>query len=93
MHHQLSAPLVFSKGVLPLCTGPLPKPAAEASAYFEHGGRQQTPAYLLSDLTPGHVIEGPVLLIDDISTIVVRCSHQGLCSMVSGCLVSVAAAA
>jgi hypothetical protein len=70
-------PWTCCKGVLPLCTGPLPEPAAEASAYFEHGGRQQTPAYLLSDLTPGHVVEGPVLLIDDISTIVVRCSHQG----------------
>lgn len=52
--------------------GPLPKPAAQASAFFEHGGRQDTPAYLLSDLTAGHMVEGPALLIDDISTIVVE---------------------
>jgi N-methylhydantoinase A/oxoprolinase/acetone carboxylase beta subunit len=76
------------KGVLSPCPGPLPEPAAEASAYFEHGGRQQTPAYLLSDLTPGHVVEGPVLLIDDISTIVVRCSAGFLQRRFLSCLSS-----
>ena len=53
------------------CAGPLHVPVAEVSAFFECGGRKQTPAYLLSDLVPGHVIEGPALLIDEISTIVV----------------------
>ena len=42
--------------------------------YFEKGGRQDTPTYRLSDLTPGQVIEGPAILIDDISCIVVRTS-------------------
>ena len=36
------------------------------------GGRQATPAYLLNTLKPGHVIEGPAILIDDISTDVVE---------------------
>ena len=36
------------------------------------GGRQETPAYLLSALRPGHLIRGPAILIDDISTIVVE---------------------
>ena len=39
-------------------TGPLPQPAASSSAYFEVGGRQPTPAYLLSDLRPGHTVPG-----------------------------------
>lgn len=39
--------------------------------YFEKGGRQDTPTYRLSDLTPGQVIKGPAILIDDISCIVV----------------------
>ncbi len=43
---------------LPARAGPLPSPAATASAYFEVGGRQQTPAYLLSDLRPGHQVPG-----------------------------------
>lgn len=52
--------------------GPLPNPAATVSAYFERGGRQPTPAYVLSTLSPGHEIPGPAILIDDISTIVVE---------------------
>ncbi len=42
------------------------------STYFEKGGRQDTPAYVLSDLSPGHTVSGPTLLIDKISCIVVR---------------------
>ncbi|CAL8463366.1 g2900 [Coccomyxa elongata] len=52
--------------------GPLPSPARIISAYFEVGGRQDTPAYLLKDLRPGHEIKGPAILIDDISTVVVE---------------------
>ena len=54
------------------CAGPLPEPAAVVSAYFEIGGRQLTPAYQLQTLSPGHVIPGPAILIDVISTIVVE---------------------
>lgn len=36
------------------------------------GGRQDTPAYLLKNLKPGHQVPGPAILIDDISTIVVE---------------------
>lgn len=52
--------------------GPLPEPAAVVSAYFEIGGRQPTPAYQLQTLSPGHVIPGPAILIDAISTVVVE---------------------
>ncbi|PRW57398.1 5-oxoprolinase [Chlorella sorokiniana] len=63
-------------GEAPQHAGPLPQPAATSSAYFEVGGRQPTPAYLLSDLQPGHAVPGPAILIDNISTIVVepRCT-------------------
>ncbi|KIY97611.1 5-oxoprolinase (ATP-hydrolysing) [Monoraphidium neglectum] len=52
--------------------GPLPEPLVVASAYFESGGRQPTPAYGLSALAAGHVVPGPAILIDQISTIVVE---------------------
>ena len=42
----------------PRAPGPLPAPAATTSAYFEEGGRQATPAYLLSSLQPGHTVPG-----------------------------------
>ena len=40
-------------------------------ALLQGGGRQDTPAYLLKDLQPGHEVPGPAILIDDISTVVV----------------------
>lgn len=52
--------------------GPLPEPAAVVSAYFEAGGRQRTPAYVLSSLSAGHKVPGPAILIDQISTVVVE---------------------
>jgi 5-oxoprolinase (ATP-hydrolysing) len=52
--------------------GPLPTPSETTPAYFEVGGRQDTPAWLLSSLRPGHGVLGPALLIDTISTIVVE---------------------
>ncbi len=42
------------------------------SAFFEPLGRQPTPAYDLGSLSPGHVVPGPALLIDAISTVVVE---------------------
>ena len=39
---------------------------------LQNGGRQQTPAYLLSDLKPGHSIPGPAIIIDKISTVLVE---------------------
>ena len=41
-------------------------------ALLQVGGRQDTPAYLLKDLQPGHEVPGPAILIDDISTVVVE---------------------
>ena len=46
------------------------------SAYFEEGGRQDTPVWTLDQLAPGHRVRGPALLIDDISTIVVEPSCE-----------------
>ena len=42
------------------------------AALLQVGGRQDTPAYLLKDLQPGHEVPGPAILIDDISTVVVE---------------------
>ena len=42
------------------------------AALLQVGGRQDTPAYLLKDLHPGHEVPGPAILIDDISTVVVE---------------------
>lgn len=50
----------------------VPTPDAVVSAYFEIGGRQDTPAFLLGRLAPGQRVPGPAILIDDISTIVVE---------------------
>ena len=36
------------------------------------GGRQETAAYQILDLQPGHKIQGPAILIDDISTVVIE---------------------
>ena len=36
------------------------------------GARQDTPAYRIADLKPGHRVPGPAILIDEISTVVVE---------------------
>lgn len=41
------------------------------SVYFENGGRQETPVFLLSQLFAGDVIKGPALIIDKTTTTVV----------------------
>lgn len=53
-------------------SGSLPAPAAQELVYFEQGGRQLTPAFLLGTLLPGHQVPGPAILIDAISTVVVE---------------------
>ncbi|KAK9839403.1 hypothetical protein WJX81_000039 [Elliptochloris bilobata] len=52
--------------------GPLPAPSCVTTAYFEAGGRQDTPVYVLRDLRPGHAVPGPAIVLDDISTVVVE---------------------
>jgi 5-oxoprolinase (ATP-hydrolysing) len=42
------------------------------SAFFETGGRQATPVHRLGDLSPGHSLPGPALLVADTSTTVVE---------------------
>ena len=57
---------------------PLPPPAAVVAAAFADGGRQPTPVFRLDDLTPGHTLPGPALIMADTSTIVVepRCAAR-----------------
>jgi 5-oxoprolinase (ATP-hydrolysing) len=68
----MQAGVVPQVGPVQADPGPVPTPSESTSAYFEVGGRQDTPAWLLSSLCPGHQIAGPALLIDTISTIVVE---------------------
>jgi 5-oxoprolinase (ATP-hydrolysing) len=46
-------------------------PVTVASVFFENG-RVSTPCYASKDLTFGHVISGPAIVIDSIGTIVVE---------------------
>ena len=48
------------------------KLSALESKYVQIGGRQETAAYQILDLKPGHKIKGPAILIDDISTVVIE---------------------
>jgi Hydantoinase/oxoprolinase C-terminal domain len=52
--------------------GPLPKPSSVCQATFHSGGTQDTAVYDYDRLQPGHIIPGPSLLINAISTIVVE---------------------
>jgi 5-oxoprolinase (ATP-hydrolysing) len=54
----------------PVATGP-PVPSGSGQTYFE-GGWRETPSYNLGSLLPGHVLHGPTLLLDDISTVLVE---------------------
>lgn len=47
-------------------------PSSVSSVFFASTGRKETPVYLLPDLTLGHVIEGPALIIDATATILVE---------------------
>ena len=50
---------------------PPPVPHATASVYFE-GGRVSTPVHFLSALLPGHSLDGPAILVQDVATVVVE---------------------
>jgi len=52
-------------------SGALPPPTSVGRTYFESGW-EETPSYSLQSLAPGNVLEGPALLLDDISTVVVE---------------------
>eukprot|EP00955_Chlamydomonas_euryale_P020953 222123-Chlamydomonas_euryale.AAC.1 len=52
--------------------GPLPSPAVVTSTFFAATGRVDTPVYTLGSLMPRHVVKGPALLIDNISTVLVE---------------------
>ena len=44
----------------------------EKANFVQIGGRQETVAYQIVDLQPGHKIPGPAILIDDISTVIIE---------------------
>ena len=77
---------MFSHGVVPdnlSSLGALPRhlgfcQALSPATGTQAGGRRDTPAYLLRQLRPGQAVEGPAMLIDDISTVVVepRCTAR-----------------
>lgn len=48
-----------------------PKPQETVQVYFE-GGYERTNVYLLKDLFAGHIIEGPAIIMDQLSTILVE---------------------
>lgn len=49
-----------------------PSPVKQTRAYFEPLGVQDTDVFLIEHLQYGNIIEGPAIIIDDISTIVVE---------------------
>ncbi|GMH44654.1 hypothetical protein BSKO_12606 [Bryopsis sp. KO-2023] len=51
--------------------GPLPKPSLHCRSCFDEDGFVETPVFKVETLMPGHTLEGPALLIDKISTVVV----------------------
>jgi 5-oxoprolinase (ATP-hydrolysing) len=48
-----------------------PTSVKTTSVYFDEGGRQDVPIYLLTDLGAGDKIDGPALIIDNTTTTVV----------------------
>ncbi|XP_031780579.1 5-oxoprolinase [Nasonia vitripennis] len=54
-----------------------PKPDKKTKVYFE-GGYRETDVYQLASLSAGHVIDGPAIIMDSLSTILVEpgCSAQ-----------------
>ncbi|CAM9540519.1 unnamed protein product [Chrysoparadoxa australica] len=50
----------------------LPDKAGEEDCYWEGLGRVRTPVYRLDDLKSGHSIEGPAVLIQNVSTVVIE---------------------
>mmetsp|Transcript_7849 Transcript_7849/g.23615 ORF Transcript_7849/g.23615 Transcript_7849/m.23615 type:complete len:1334 (-) Transcript_7849:407-4408(-) len=66
-----SRPLAPAEGDAP-DPGPLPSPAVVTSTFFAATGRVDTPVYTLGSLMPRHVVKGPALLIDNISTVLVE---------------------
>ncbi|XP_058129823.1 5-oxoprolinase isoform X2 [Anopheles coustani] len=66
---------LFDEPDIPAATGPI---YAEKTtvAYFEGVGRQVTPVYDCAKLRYGHTIDGPAIVIDRLSTIVIEPGSQ-----------------
>jgi len=69
--HGSSAKAGGDDGVRPDVKRRAPSPRSSTMAYFEPRGIQPTDVYLLADLRSS-TVEGPAIVIDDISTIVVE---------------------
>uniref|UniRef100_A0A182JFK7 Uncharacterized protein n=1 Tax=Anopheles atroparvus TaxID=41427 RepID=A0A182JFK7_ANOAO len=68
---------LFDEPDVPAATGPI---YAEKTtvAYFEGVGRQVTPVYDCAKLRYGHTLDGPAIVIDRLSTIVIEPGAQAL---------------
>jgi 5-oxoprolinase (ATP-hydrolysing) len=53
-------------------------PPLQQYVFFENEGRIMTPVYVLQDLHPGNIMEGPALLVDRNSTIVLPIGTSAL---------------
>uniref|UniRef100_A0A0K8SCA3 5-oxoprolinase n=1 Tax=Lygus hesperus TaxID=30085 RepID=A0A0K8SCA3_LYGHE len=49
-----------------------PIPTTETNVYFEDTNYVSVPVFLLKDLSPGHVLPGPAIIIDGLSTLVIE---------------------
>lgn len=58
--------------------------------YFTALGKVKAPVYRVDSLKPGHVVEGPALFIDKISTIVVEPDCSATITAERNILISVA---
>jgi hypothetical protein len=54
-------------------------PCAPVWTRFFEGGRREVPLYVASCLAHGHEVQGPALVVDNTSTIVVEPNCTGLC--------------
>ena len=63
--------------VLPERKAALPKPLEVRSAYFGKAGSFETPVYRRSDLLPGAILDGPVIVQEQTSTIVIYPGQTG----------------
>ena len=57
---------------------PLPVPDDTTRAYFDNGWNDNVPVYKIEHLIPGHVITGPGIIVQPISTVVLELNCQAL---------------
>ncbi len=65
-----AAPAAAAPPAAPTASG-APTPRRRVSAWFPGGGRTQAPVFDREALRPGHVLEGPAIVLEDTGTVVV----------------------